>query len=130
MPFNDVTERDLQFQSGQWTAGKALDTFAPCGPALVSLDEVGDPSELTVRTWVNGELMQEAPTAHMIFSVPEIVAFISGLMTLVPGDIIATGTPEGVGFRREPPVFLGNGDAVEVEVEGVGRIVNPVVAGT
>jgi 2-keto-4-pentenoate hydratase/2-oxohepta-3-ene-1,7-dioic acid hydratase in catechol pathway len=129
MPFNDVSERDLQFQTGQWTAGKALDTFAPCGPALVSLDEVGDLSDLTLRTWVNGTLMQEAPTAAKIFPVPEIVAFISRLVTLVPGDIIATGTPEGVGFRRDPPVFLSDGDTVEVEIEDVGRLVNPVVAG-
>jgi acylpyruvate hydrolase len=94
-----------------------------------SLDEVGDLSDLTLRTWVNGTLMQEAPTAAMIFPVPEIVAFISRLVTLVPGDIIATGTPEGVGFRRDPPVFLNDGDTVEVEIEDVGRLVNPVVAG-
>ena len=127
MAFNDVTARDLQFQTSQWTAGKAIDTFAPCGPALVSLDEVGDIADLRLCTRVNGSPMQEAPMAEMIFTVPEIIAFVSSLVTLVPGDIIATGTPEGVGFRREPPIYLTEGDLVEVEIEGIGALRNTVV---
>ena len=129
MAFNDVTARDLQFQTGQWTAGKAIDTFAPCGPALVSLDEIGDPGDLRLRTRVNGSPMQDAMTSAMMFGVPEIIAFVSSLMTLVPGDIIATGTPEGVGFRREPPVYLGEGDVVEVEIDRIGTLRNSVSAG-
>ena len=128
MAFNDVTARDLQHQTSQWTAGKAIDTFAPCGPAVVSLDEVGDIGDLRVRTHVNGSLMQDGTTAEMLFDVPNTIAFVSGLMTLVPGDIIATGTPTGVGFRRDPPVYLGDGDIVEVEVERVGKITNPVAS--
>lgn len=126
MPFNDVTARDLQFETSQWLAGKALDTFAPCGPALVSLDEIGDLQDLELRTRVNRVVMQEASTRNMIFSVAEIVAYVSQLMTLRPGDIIATGTPEGVGFRRNPPLFLSAGDVVEVEVQGLGTLVNRV----
>jgi 2-keto-4-pentenoate hydratase/2-oxohepta-3-ene-1,7-dioic acid hydratase in catechol pathway len=126
MAFNDVTARDLQFQTSQWTAGKAIDTFAPCGPALVTLDELGDITRLRLRTRVNGSQMQEAAAAEMIFTVPEIIAFVSGLVTLVPGDIIATGTPEGVGFRREPPVYLTDGDVVEVEIDSIGTLRNQV----
>jgi 2-keto-4-pentenoate hydratase/2-oxohepta-3-ene-1,7-dioic acid hydratase in catechol pathway len=126
MPFNDVTARDLQMQTSQWMAGKALDTFAPCGPALVSLDELGDVQDLALSTRVNGEVVQHASTRDMTFSIAEIVAFVSSLMTLKAGDIIATGTPDGVGFRQQPPRFLKVGDVVEVEVEGVGTIANPV----
>jgi 2-keto-4-pentenoate hydratase/2-oxohepta-3-ene-1,7-dioic acid hydratase in catechol pathway len=126
MAFNDVSARNLQFQTGQWTAGKAIDTFAPCGPALVSLDEVGDIASLRLRTRVNGSLMQDAVTSEMIFSVPEIIAFVSSLVTLVPGDIIATGTPDGVGFSRKPPVYLTDGDVVEVEISGIGTLSNTV----
>lgn len=126
MVLNDVTARDLQHATSQWTAGKAVDTFAPCGPALVTLDEVGELSNLSVRTHLNGELMQDGNTSEMLFKVPEAIAYISGFLTLLPGDIIATGTPTGVGFRRDPPIYLGAGDVVEVEVEGVGKISNPV----
>ncbi|MEA2330570.1 MAG: hypothetical protein QOK00_1102 [Thermoleophilaceae bacterium] len=126
MVFNDVTARDLQLRTSQWTAGKAIDTFAPCGPALVTIDEVGDLQQLRLQTRVNGETVQDATTASMIYPITAIVSFVSQLMTLVPGDIIATGTPEGVGFRRDPPIYLQPGDVVEVEIEGVGSIANPV----
>jgi 2-keto-4-pentenoate hydratase/2-oxohepta-3-ene-1,7-dioic acid hydratase in catechol pathway len=126
MPLNDVTARDLQFQTPQWTAGKAVDTFSPCGPELVLMDEVADLQDLRVTTRVNGTTLQDASTSQMIFSVAEIIAFLSASMTLEPGDIIATGTPEGVGFTREPPLFLQPGDEVEVEVGGVGTLRNVV----
>lgn len=128
MAFNDVSARDLQMRTGQWLSGKSLDTFAPCGPALV-LDEIDDPQSLDLATRVNGQTLQQSNTRHMIFSVAEIIAYISQLMTLEPGDIIATGTPEGVGFKRQPPVFLRDGDIVEVEVAGIGTLRNPVVRG-
>ena len=126
MAFNDVSARDLQFRTGQWLSGKTLDTFAPCGPALV-VDEISDPQSLDILTRVNGQTLQESNTSNMIFSIPETIAYISQLMTLEPGDIIATGTPEGVGFKRNPPLFLCHGDVVEVEIEGVGALRNPVI---
>ncbi len=127
MAFNDVSARDLQMRTSQWLSGKTLDTFAPCGPALV-VDEIADPQTLTVRTRVNGETLQDGRTSDMIFPVADSLAYISQLVTLQPGDIIATGTPDGVGFKRNPPVFLQPGDLVEVEIEGVGTLRNPVVA--
>jgi 2-keto-4-pentenoate hydratase/2-oxohepta-3-ene-1,7-dioic acid hydratase in catechol pathway len=126
MAFNDVSARDVQMRTSQWLAGKALDTFGPCGPALV-VNEIGDPQALGVWTRVNGQTLQQGNTRDMIFSVAESIAFISQLMTLQPGDIIATGTPAGVGYKREPPIFLRHGDVVEVEIEGVGVLRNPVV---
>ncbi|HST33960.1 MAG TPA: fumarylacetoacetate hydrolase family protein [Solirubrobacteraceae bacterium] len=126
MPFNDVTARDLQFQNPLWTSGKAIDTFAPCGPALVTLDQIDDLQSLTLRTRVNGETLQEGTTANQIFGVAEVVAWLSRTMTLLPGDIIATGTPAGVGAAQNR--FLRDGDTVEVEVEGLGPLVNPVRA--
>jgi 2-keto-4-pentenoate hydratase/2-oxohepta-3-ene-1,7-dioic acid hydratase in catechol pathway len=128
MVFNDVTARDLQRRTSQWTAGKAIDTFAPCGPAIVSLDEVGELGQLQLRTTVNGTLMQDASISEMIHSVPETIAFLSRFMTLRPGDVIATGTPHGVGFRRDPPVFLRPGDVVEVEIDRLGSVINRVSA--
>lgn len=128
MVFNDVTARDLQRRTSQWTAGKAIDTFAPCGPALVSLDEVGELEELRLRTTLNGALMQDASISEMIYSVPHTIAFLSRLMTLTPGDVIATGTPHGVGFRRDPPTFMRPGDVVEVEIDRIGTISNRVAA--
>lgn len=126
MAFHDVSARDLQFRSGQWLSGKALDTFAPCGPALV-VGEIGDPQNLNISTRVNGKPVQQSNTRHMIFSVAMTISYISRLMTLEPGDIIATGTPEGVGFKRTPPIFLRHGDMVEVEIEKIGTLRNPVV---
>jgi 2-keto-4-pentenoate hydratase/2-oxohepta-3-ene-1,7-dioic acid hydratase in catechol pathway len=126
MAFNDVSARDLQMQTSQWTAGKAIDTFAPCGPWLVTLDDIGDPGDLVIRTRVNGNVMQESHTGLMIHSIAKTVSFLSQLMLLKPGDIIATGTPEGVGMSRTPPQYLAAGDVVEVEVERVGSLVNTV----
>jgi 2-keto-4-pentenoate hydratase/2-oxohepta-3-ene-1,7-dioic acid hydratase in catechol pathway len=128
MAFNDVSARDLQMQTGQWTMGKAVDTFAPCGPALVLMDEIDDLQDLRVEARVNGKTVQSGSTASMIFSVAQIIEFISRVMTLEPGDIIATGTPAGVGISRTPPLLLSPEDVVEVEIEGLGLLANPVVA--
>jgi 2-keto-4-pentenoate hydratase/2-oxohepta-3-ene-1,7-dioic acid hydratase in catechol pathway len=125
MAFNDVSARDLQFRAGQWLSGKTLDTFAPCGPCLV-IDEIDDPQNLRISTRINGQTLQQSNTQNMIFPVAETIAYISQLLTLEPGDIIATGTPEGVGFKRNPPIFLQHGDIVEVEIEGIGTLRNPV----
>jgi 2-keto-4-pentenoate hydratase/2-oxohepta-3-ene-1,7-dioic acid hydratase in catechol pathway len=114
-------------QTSQWTAGKALDTFAPCGPALVTADEIADVQDLDIRTRLNGEEVQSSNTSLMLFPVRTLISFISSLMTLEPGDVIATGTPSGVGFTREPPLVLKPGDRVEVEIEAVGLLQNPVV---
>jgi 2-keto-4-pentenoate hydratase/2-oxohepta-3-ene-1,7-dioic acid hydratase in catechol pathway len=124
MPFNDVSARDLQFQNPLWTSGKAIDTFAPCGPALVTLAEAGEIGRLGLRTRIDGELVQEGTTANMIFGPAELVAWLSRTITLRPGDIIATGTPAGVGVAQGR--FLRAGETVEVEVDGLGTLVNPV----
>jgi acylpyruvate hydrolase len=124
MPFNDVSARDLQFQNPLWTSGKAIDTFAPCGPALVTLDEIEDLQELPLRTRIDGEIVQEGTTADQIFGVAETIAWLSRTMTLLPGDIIATGTPAGIGAPKG--LFLRAGQTVEVEVEGLGGLSNPV----
>ncbi|HLI33075.1 MAG TPA: fumarylacetoacetate hydrolase family protein [Solirubrobacteraceae bacterium] len=126
MAFNDVSARDLQFENPLWTAGKALDTFAPCGPALVTLDELDDLQALALRAKVNGKTVQEGTTANMIFSVAATIAWLSRTMTLLPGDIIATGTPAGVGAARGS--FLRAGDSVEIEVSGIGTLRNRVRA--
>lgn len=127
MPFNDVTARDLQMQTSQWTVGKSPDSFGPCGPFLVLDDDLGD-GPLDVETRVNGELRQQAQTDQMIFSVAHLVAFLSRTMTLVPGDIVATGTPAGVGAHRSPPTYLAEGDVVDVRV-GDQVLTNPVTLG-
>jgi 2-keto-4-pentenoate hydratase/2-oxohepta-3-ene-1,7-dioic acid hydratase in catechol pathway len=124
---NDVSARDLQMQTGQWTAGKTLDTFAPMGPGIVPVSNIPDPQDLQILTRVNGVTLQQGSTRDMIFSVAQTVAFLSSLMTLEPGDVISTGTPSGVGFKRQPPVFLKPGDVVEVEIGQIGVIRNPVV---
>lgn len=125
---NDVSARDLQMQTSQWGAGKAVDTFAPFGPVLVTADEIGDPQKLAIETRLNGKVVQKSNTADMIFSVAQIVAFLSDFMTLEPGDVIATGTPEGVGFKRQPPLFMKDGDTIEMEIEKIGVLRNPIVA--
>ena len=118
---NDVSERHFQAKiSGQWTKGKSCDTFGPTGPWLVTRDEVPDPQNLDMRLDVNGERMQTGNTRTMVFSVAQIIAHLSGLFTLHPGDVIATGTPPGVGLGMKPPRFLGEGDVMEVEIEGLG----------
>lgn len=126
MPFNDVSARDLQLQNPLWTSGKAIDTFAPCGPALVTLQEAGDLGSLGLRTRINGKLVQEGNTANLIFDVAAAVAWLSRTLTLEPGDIIATGTPAGVGGPQG--IFLRDGDTVEVEIDGLGVLANPVRA--
>jgi acylpyruvate hydrolase len=125
---NDVSMRDFQHKTHQWLQGKAWDASTPIGPELVTADEVPDPSALVLRTIVNGEVVQEATTGLLIFDVPKLVSVVSEFATLEPGDLILTGTPGGVGFRREPQLLLGDGDVVTVEVEGVGRIENRFVA--
>ncbi|MCL4425537.1 MAG: fumarylacetoacetate hydrolase family protein [Firmicutes bacterium] len=123
---NDVSARDFQLSDRQWVRGKSQDTFAPIGPYLVTRDEVPDPQDLDIRCLVNGDPLQDSNTRQMIFSVKDLISFISQGMTLEPGDVIATGTPHGVGFAREPKVYLQDGDEVVVEIERVGRLVNPV----
>jgi 2,4-didehydro-3-deoxy-L-rhamnonate hydrolase len=120
--FNDVSERAFQIErAGQWTKGKSCDTFGPTGPWLVTPDEVGDPQKLQMELTVNGETMQKGSTSTMIFSVAHIVSYLSQMMTLHPGDIIATGTPPGVGMGKKPPHYLKPGDVVETWIEGLGR---------
>ena len=128
--FNDVTARDFQFSDGQWQRGKSCDTFAPMGQHIVTADEVPDPHKLSVKLTLNGQTMQESNTDQMIFGVPQLIEFVSETITLEPGDVIATGTPSGVGFARNPPVFLQPGDEMQVTIEGVGGMNNPVVAGS
>lgn len=123
---NDVSARDMQFADGQWQRGKSCDTFAPVGPFVATRDEIGDPHELRIRFRLNGETLQDSNTDQLIFRIPELIEFISRSVTLEPGDIIATGTPPGVGFARKPPIFLKSGDVCEVEVEGLGVLSNSV----
>lgn len=126
---NDVTARDIQFPDAQHTIAKGVDSFCPASDVLVLRDELGGIGDLAVRSWVNGEPRQSSTTARQVFSVAEMIAFLSRVVTLEPGDVIATGTPAGVGHFRTPPAYLQPGDVVAVEVEGVGRIENPVIAG-
>ena len=125
---NDVTMRDYQYRTHQWLQGKAWDASTPLGPFLVTADEIPDPAALTLRTTVNGEVVQDASTELMIFDVPTLVSVISEFTTLHAGDVILTGTPAGVGFRREPPLLMGDGDVAAVEIDGVGQIENRFVA--
>ncbi len=124
---NDVSARDIQFGDGQWVRGKSLDTFCPMGPALVTTDEIPDPQALSICCTVGDELVQEANTSQMYFSVAEIVSYCSRAFTLEPGDVLATGTPSGVGVFRDPPRFLADGDTVTVEIERIGRLENRCV---
>ncbi len=128
VPLNDVSARDFQHRTSQWTIGKTFDTFAPMGPMLVTADEVPDPHSLDLRVTVSGQQMQSSNTCHLIFSIPRLIAYLSLVMTLEPGDVIFTGTPGGVGAARTPPRYLKPGDEVRVEIERVGVLVNPVVA--
>jgi 2-keto-4-pentenoate hydratase/2-oxohepta-3-ene-1,7-dioic acid hydratase in catechol pathway len=123
---NDISARDLQLQDSQWLPGKALDTFAPMGPYLVTTDEIPDPQALVIRLRLNGQTVQDGHTSQMVFGVAELVHRLSQLMTLDPGDVVITGTPPGVGMARKPPLWLQNGDTMEVEIEGLGVLTNPV----
>jgi len=124
--FNDVTARDFQFGDGQWQRGKSCDTFAPMGQTIVTTDVITDPHKLAIKLTLNGEVMQDSNTNQLIFGVPRLIEFLSETITLEPGDVIATGTPGGVGFTRKPPVFLKAGDQMEVLIEGMGGLGNPV----
>ena len=125
---NDVSSRDLQFsEGGQWTRSKSIDTFCPLGPFIATADEIEDPQDLFIRCILNGEIMQDGTTSKMIFPVAELVSFLSQGMTLVPGDVIVTGTPPGVGSARDPQVWLKAGDEVTIEIQGLGSLTNPVM---
>jgi 2-keto-4-pentenoate hydratase/2-oxohepta-3-ene-1,7-dioic acid hydratase in catechol pathway len=126
MNFNDVTERGFQSSDKQWQRGKSCDTFAPMGEYIATKDEINDPHDLSIKMRLNGEVMQDSNTSRMIFSIHDLIAFITTSITLEPGDVIATGTPPGVGMARKPPVFLKAGDIMEVEISGLGKLTNPV----
>lgn len=128
MNLNDVSARDYQMATTQWLMGKTFDTFAPMGPWIVSDDEIADPHALDIQIAINGEVLQNSNTRHLIFRIPDLIAYLSGVVTLEPGDVISTGTPAGVGFARTPPRFLKPGDEVVVKVQGLGELRNPVVA--
>ncbi len=125
---NDVSARDFQMATTQWMIGKTFDTFAPIGPAIVTAEEIEDPHNLDISLTLSGQVMQNSNTRHLIFGVPKLIAFLSSVFTLEPGDIISTGTPGGVGMARKPPRWLKPGDEVVVRVAGLGELVNPVVA--
>jgi len=127
MILNDVSARDMQFGDKQWFRGKSCDTFAPCGPWMVTKDEVPDPHNLSISLTLNGEMMQDSSTSNLIFSVPRLISYLSQSLTWEPGDLISTGTPPGVGVFRKPPVFLKPGDTVSITVERLGTLTNSVV---
>ena len=126
---NDVSARDIQFKDSQLTLGKGVDTFAPLGPEIVTADEIPDPAALHVASYLNGEQMQSSPTSEMLFTPARLLASLTAIVTLDPGDVVTTGTPAGVGCFRDPPVYLQPGDEITVEVDAVGRLTNPVAAG-
>ena len=125
---NDVTARDHQRAEGQFARSKSFDTFTPLGPVIVTADEIDDPQKLMIRTRLNGEVMQEESTGDMIFGCAELIAYLSRFMTLEPGDVVSTGTPSGVGVARKPPVYMKDGDTVEIEIDGIGTLENRVRA--
>ena len=125
---NDVSARDFQSATSQWMIGKTFDTFAPIGPAIVTADEIEDPHQLKISLTLNGEVMQNSNTSNMIFGVPRLISYLSSVFTLETGDIIATGTPAGVGFARRPPRWLRAGDECRIQIERLGELINPVVA--
>ena len=126
--FNDVSARDFQLATSQWLMGKTFDGFAPTGPWITTADEIEDPHALSIELFLNGERMQASNTQELIFKIPDLIAFISSVITLEPGDIVATGTPAGVGFSKKPPRWLRPGDEAVVRIEGLGELRNPVVA--
>jgi len=121
---NDVSARDLQFGDGQWVRGKSLDTFCPLGPWIVTPEDLPDPNSLKIQCRLNRQLMQDSSTSLLVFNVPTLISFFSRHFTLMPGDIIMTGTPNGVGAFRDPPIYMKNGDEVIVEIEGIGQLIN------
>jgi 2-keto-4-pentenoate hydratase/2-oxohepta-3-ene-1,7-dioic acid hydratase in catechol pathway len=125
---NDVSARDFQMATTQWLMGKTFDTFAPMGPYLVTRDEIADPHALDLSLTINGEILQKSNTRELVFGIPELVEFISSVVTLEPGDVVATGTPAGVGFARKPPRYLQAGEEVVIQIQGLGELRNPVVA--
>ena len=128
--FNDVSARDFQSATSQWMIGKTFDTFAPMGPCLVSADEIADPHALDISLRIGDEVLQHSNTRELIFKIPDLIAYLSSVVTLEPGDVVATGTPSGVGFARKPPRYLQPGEEVIVTIEGLGELRNPVVAET
>jgi 2-keto-4-pentenoate hydratase/2-oxohepta-3-ene-1,7-dioic acid hydratase in catechol pathway len=126
--FNDVSARDIQSATSQWMIGKTFDTFGPMGPYLVSADEIGDPHSLDISLSIGGQVLQHSNTRELIFKIPDLVAYLSSVVTLEPGDVVATGTPSGVGFARKPPRYLQPGDEVVIAIEGLGELHNPVIA--
>lgn len=124
---NDISARDLQFEDGQWVKGKSLDTFAPMGPWVVTKDEIPDPHNLRIGLSLNGEIMQNSSTSNLIFKIPQLIAYLSRLFTLRPGDVIATGTPHGVGMALDPKRYLKPGDTMVCEIERIGALENPVI---
>ncbi|MDT0196738.1 fumarylacetoacetate hydrolase family protein [Arthrobacter sp. AB6] len=125
---NDISARDVQRADPQWVRGKGLDTFCPIGPVIVTADEIPDPQDLRIRTWVNGEIVQDGNTADMLFGVKALISYLSRHFTLRPGDVILSGTPSGCGGFMTPPRFLSPGDETKVEVQGIGSLINPVAA--
>ena len=126
---NDVSARDYQLATSQWTIGKTFDTFGPMGPSIVSKDEIADPHNLRIGLDLNGQTLQDSSTKQLIFRIPDLIEYLSKVMTLTPGDIVSTGTPPGVGMARKPPVYMKPGDDVVVKIEGLGELRNPCVAG-
>lgn len=125
---NDVTARDYQRATTQWLMGKTFDTFAPMGPWIVTADEIADPHDLDIQMEINGEILQDSNTRELIFKIPDLIAFLSSVFTLEPGDIVSTGTPAGVGFARKPPRYLHPGDQMIVRIPAIGELHNPAVA--
>jgi 2-keto-4-pentenoate hydratase/2-oxohepta-3-ene-1,7-dioic acid hydratase in catechol pathway len=125
---NDISARDIQLATSQWSLGKSFDTFCPMGPAIVSLDELGDPHQLAIKLDVDGEYLQDSNTDELVFKTGELIAYLSSIMTLSPGDIISTGTPAGVGLGRNPKRWIKPGETMTVEIEGIGKLTSPVKA--
>ena len=125
---NDVSARDIQMSTSQWSLGKSFDTFAPLGPAIVTKDEIPDPHSLDIKLSIGGEVLQHSNTRKLIFRIPDLVAYISSVTSLQPEDIISTGTPSGVGLGRTPHRWLRPGETINTEIQGIGQLVNPVVA--
>jgi 2-keto-4-pentenoate hydratase/2-oxohepta-3-ene-1,7-dioic acid hydratase in catechol pathway len=126
---NDVSARDIQLSTSQWILGKSFDTFCPIGPAIVTKDEIADPHALSIQLSIDGEILQKSNTRELIFKAPDLISYISSITALEPGDIISTGTPAGVGLGRTPQRWLRPGETITIEVEGLGKLTNPVVAG-